>query len=318
MVYAAVVNTWGAAPTYTNITLDPPSPSQLRIKVLATGVHTLVRSRAAGKHYSVAGGQPPHIPGIDGVGQVIETGQLVYFNALKSATGSLAEEIVVEKRDVFPLAENADPDKVAVLANPALSSWMALAARAGIRRGEGFKVAIIGATGVSGGAAVQIAKAFGATDVVAIGKPGTKLDKTKELGATATIALSENIEDTDFAAAADVDVVLDYLWGYVAKAALIGMVMKRENRSQRLTWVHIGSLAGDELGVSGTVLRKANVVMMGCGPGSWTWAELGLQLPGMLDAIVDGGLSTEFMVKRLKDVESWWGEVDGPRVVVRP
>jgi NADPH:quinone reductase-like Zn-dependent oxidoreductase len=317
MVHAAVVNSWGATPTYTTIDLPTPTADQIRIKVLAVGIHNLVRSRAAGSHYSVAGKNPPHIPGVDGVGEVIETGQLVFFNALTSPTGSLAEEIVLGPRDIFPLREGADPEIIAALANPALSGWMAIAARVGIKKGDSFKVAIIGATGVSGGAAVQIAKAFGATEVVTIGKPGPKLERTKELGATASIPLEEKLEDTDFEAAADVDVVLDYLWGNVAQASLSGILHKRKNRSQRLSWVQIGSLAGEELGVSSTFLRKANLVMMGCGPGSWTFPELGKHLPDMLDAIVSGGLETEFVVKKLQDVESWWGETGGPRVVVK-
>jgi len=318
MVHAAVVNNWGASPTYGNIDLPTPSKSQVLIKVRAAGVHNFVRSRAAGQHFSVAGRDPPHIPGVDGVGTVIETGQLVYFNALQSPTGSLADEIVVDKHNVYPLGENANPEDVAVLANPALSSWMAIAARAGINKGDKFTVGIIGATGVSGNAAVQIAKAFGANEVITIGKPGEKLERTMELGARETIALSDSIEDTDFSAAADVDIILDYLWGNVAHASLTGIISKRKNVSQRLTWVQIGALAGEEMGVPASMLRKANVAMVGCGPGSWTFQELGKQLPHMLEAIVKGGLTAEFEVKELKDVEKWWDEKGGKRVVVKP
>jgi NADPH:quinone reductase-like Zn-dependent oxidoreductase len=318
MVHAAVVNTWGATPIYGTINLPAPSPSQVLIKVVASGVHNLVRSRAAGQHFSVAGRNPPHIPGIDGVGTVKETGQLVYFNALQAPTGSLADEILVDKHNIFPLGENANAQDVAVLANPAMSSWMAIVARAGIKKGEKFTVGIIGATGVSGSAAVQIAKAVGATDVITIGKPGAKLERTSELGATAAIALSETIEETDFSAAADVDIVLDYLWGNVGQASLNGIISKRKNPSQRLTWVQIGSLAGEDMSVSASILRKANIAMIGCGPGSWTFPELGKQLPDMLEVVVNGGLKAEFEPKQLKDVEQWWGEKGGKRVVVSP
>jgi NADPH:quinone reductase-like Zn-dependent oxidoreductase len=318
MVNAAIVNNWGAVPTYGTTDLPTASPSQVVVKVVASGVHTIVRSRALGKHFSVAGRSPPHIPGIDGVGTVNGTGQPVYFNALTAATGSLADEIVLERSNIFPLNEKADVNSVAAMVNPALSSWMALTARAGIKKGDAVKIGIIGATGVSGNAAVQIAKAFGASEIVAVGKPGAGLDRAKELGATATIALAENVDETDFSAAADVDVVLDYLWGYVGKAAMTGITYKRKNRSQRLTWVQIGSLAGEDMGVSSTILRKANVAVLGCGPGSWTFGELGQQLPGMLDTIVQEGLTTDFAVKELKDVESWWDEKGGKRVVVRP
>ncbi|KAF2109408.1 hypothetical protein BDV96DRAFT_235544 [Lophiotrema nucula] len=317
-MHAAVVEAWGEAPKYKTFDIPEPSANQVRIKVIAAGVHNLVRSRAAGKHFSVAGKNPPHVPGTDGVGTVTTTGELVYFNALKSPTGPLAEEINIDKNDIFPLSKDADPDTIAVLANPAMSSWMALAARAGIKPGGKFTIGIVGATGVSGQTAVQIAKAFGATEVVAIGKPGAKLEKTKELGATSTVALAENINETDFSAAADVDVVLDYLWGDVTKAVLPGIVEKRKNKSQRLTWVEIGAITGDEFPISAALLRKANVAVLGCGPGSWTFGELNEHLPTMLDSITKYGLKTEFAVKQLADVESWWNQTGGPRALAKP
>ncbi|KAK3208306.1 hypothetical protein GRF29_77g302431 [Pseudopithomyces chartarum] len=316
-IHAGVVKTWGDAPIYDKIDLPTPSEDQVRVKVLAAGVHTLVRSRAAGKHFSVAGKNPPHVPGTDGVGIIPETNQLVYFNALLAPTGSLAQEINVGKRDVFPLPEGADVNTIAVLINPALSSWMALTTRAGIQPGSGVKVAIIGATGVSGQAAVQISKAFGASEIVTIGKPGAKLEKTKELGATAVIPLAENLAETDFSAAADVDVVLDYLWGDVSSASLAGIISARKNPSQRLSWIEIGALAGENHSVPASLLRKANVALLGCGPGSWSFPELYAQTPQMLEAVVKGGITADYAVKKLEDVESWWNETGGARPLVK-
>lgn len=317
-IQAAIVKAWGEAPVYNSIDLPPPSDDQVRVKVLSAGVHTLVRSRAAGKHFSVAGKNPPHVPGTDGVGVITATNQLVYFNALLAPTGSLAQEINVGRRDVFPLPEGADPDTIAVLVNPAMSSWMALTARAGVQPGSGVKVAIIGATGVSGQTAVQISKAFGASEIVTIGKPGPKLEKTKELGATALVPLAANLTETDFSAAADVDVVLDYLWGDVSSAAFAGIINARKNKSQRLNWVEIGSLAGETQAIPASLLRMANVALLGCAPGSWTFPELYGQTPAMLEAIVKGGVKTDFVTKDLKDVASWWNEAGGARPVVKP
>lgn len=314
---AAVVKAWGEAPVYDTIDLPAPTEDQVRVKVVAAGVHNLVRSRAAGNHFSVAGKNPPHVPGTDGVGIILDTNQLVYFNALLAPTGSLAQEINVGKRDVFPLPEGADPDTIAVLTNPALSSWMALTARAGVQPGTGVKVGIIGATGVSGQAAVQISKAFGASEVVAIGKPGPKLESAKELGATSLIPLADTLNQTDFSAAADVDVVLDYLWGDVSAAAFAGIINARKNPSQRLTWVEIGALAGESQGIPASLLRKANVALLGCGPGSWTFPEMYAQTPGMLKAVVEAGIKAEYTVRKLEDVESWWGESGGKRGLVK-
>lgn len=318
MTKAAVVSTWGQPPIYQDITLPSPSSSQVRIKILAAGFHNLVRTRASGKHFSVAGKSPPHVPGVDGVGTVISTGELVYFSCLTAPTGSFAEEINVEKKDIYQLPDGADPDTIALLTNPAMSGWMGLTTRAGLSgeksKNQGFSVAIIGATGVSGHAAVQVSKALGATTIIAIGKPGAKLDKTTQLGATKTIALGD---DADFSPAADVDVVLDYLWGSVASSTLNGILASRKNMNQRLTWVEIGALAGDESGVSAAVLRKANIAFVGSGPGSWTFKELGEQLPKVLVAMVEGGMKAEYEVAKLSEVETWWSE-EGVRKVVKP
>ena len=320
MVQAAVVNTWGESPKYQSIDLPQPTETQVRIKVLAAGLHNLVRSRATGRHFTTANTSPPHIPGTDGVGTIIPSGKLVYFNSLTAPTGSFTEEINVEEKDVFELPDGADPDAIAVLVNPVMSSWMALTTRAGVVPGqkEAFSVAIVGATGVSGQAAVQVAKAMGAKKVVAIGKPGAKLEKTVELGATAKIVLSEKTDETDFAEAADVDVVLDYLWGGVANAVLPGIIAKRKNKSQRLIWVEIGALAGDNVQISGALLRKANVALVGCGPGSWTFPELNAQMPEMLTSMVENQMKADYVAEKLAEVETWWSDTAGPRKLVKP
>ena len=317
MVQAAVVNAWDEAPKYQNFDLPQPTESQVRIKVLAAGLPNLVRSRAAGQHFTTAGTSPPHVPGTDGVGTIIPSGDLVYFNALGAPSGSFAEEINVGTNNVFKLPEGADPDAIALLANGVMSSWMALTARADIEPGKSgsFDVAIVGATGISGQAAVQIAKAMGAGKIVAIGKQGAKLEKTTELGATALIGLSK---ETDFSETADVDIVLDYLWGDVANAVLPGIVAKRKNKSQRLTWIEIGALGGDDVQVSGALLRSANVALLGCGPGSWTFPELHAQMPAMLKCMVDNKLEGEHIVVNLAEIEQWWTETAGPRKLVKP
>ena len=154
-ISGAVVNDFYKPPSYTTLTLGSPRPSQVRIRVLTAGLHPLVRSRARGIHYSVH--TLPHVPGIDGVGLIPETQQKVYFFCFSSPTGSFAEYINVDRDDVFELPDGADQSLLAAEMNPAMSSWMALRARA--KKGEGadpFSVLILGATGAAGMAAVQV------------------------------------------------------------------------------------------------------------------------------------------------------------------
>jgi len=77
--------------------------------------------------------------------------------------------------------------------NPALSSWLPLVWRAGLKPGE--TVLILGATGVSGKLAIQIAKHLGAGRVVAVGRSAQVLETLPDLGADATISLDQSDQD---------------------------------------------------------------------------------------------------------------------------
>ena len=87
------------------------------------------------------------------------------------------------------------------------------------------------------------------------------------MGATALIALSGKLEDTNFGEAADVDVVLDYLWSDVAKVVVHGIIARRRNKSQRPTWVEIGALAGHDVQILGCDAKEGE-----CGA-PWLWSR---------------------------------------------
>ena len=103
----------------------------------------------------------------------------------------------------------------------------------------------------------------------------------------------------------------------LAQASHLCIIEKREKKSQRLSWVEIGALGGDEVSASGALLRKANLVLLGCGPGSWSFKELGAQMPAMLEGIVKGGMRADFKVEELEEVERWWSDAEGPRKLVK-
>ena len=81
-------------------------------------------------------------------------------------------------------------------------------ARAGSLTDQKITVAIFGVTGASGQVEVQFWKVLGAIKVIAVGKPGTKLEKTKELGAAAAIVLLDELEEGDIEAAGNVNMLL--------------------------------------------------------------------------------------------------------------
>ena len=85
----------------------PPEPEraeEVRVDVLAIGLHPRVRSDAAGRHYTSTG-TLPMIPGIDGVGRPPDGRRVYFVVAGGDALGSMAERAVVDLRRVVALPE---------------------------------------------------------------------------------------------------------------------------------------------------------------------------------------------------------------------
>jgi len=104
---AAQITSWNTTPTYVDLPSPPaPTATQVQIKVLAAGIHRLVRLRTTGTHPSAT--QLPHIPGSDGVGRTLPDGKLVYFSTFWEG-GSMAELVNVDRTQVTEIPEDADP-----------------------------------------------------------------------------------------------------------------------------------------------------------------------------------------------------------------
>jgi NADPH:quinone reductase-like Zn-dependent oxidoreductase len=295
-MHTAQVSAWGNPPKYIEVP-TPELPSKesglVQVKVLAAGVHNVVRSRAAGMHFSAT--TLPHIPGADGVG-ITSSGELVYFNAWNS--GSMSEIINVPSQVVTPLAEGSDPQKVAALLNPAMSSWMALRTRTQ-NLPKDFTVLILGVTSASGTIAINLARSLGAGKVIGVARNTKKLDA---LPLDQKIELLDPPENTDFSAMGDVDVVLDYVYGPATVKLLADLKPLKE-----VQYVEIGGLSASTMELPAALLRSKNVTLRGSAPGAWTMQQLGLELPNMLDA-VSKLPNRELKVVKLKDIEKFWGE----------
>lgn len=214
---AALVESFQSSPRYTQFQDPAPMPDESAITVLAAGLHPIVKALAKGSHYGSTG-QLPFVPGLDGVGR-LDDGRRVFFGASRSPFGSMAERTIAKPPFLIPLPDALPDTAAAALGNPAMSSWAALSRRAEFTPGE--SVLMLGATGVAGQLAVQIARRRGAKRVIACGRNPQALEKTRSLGADATISLE--LPHDELVAAlrreidAGIDIVLDYLWGAPAK-----------------------------------------------------------------------------------------------------
>jgi NADPH:quinone reductase-like Zn-dependent oxidoreductase len=306
-MHAAVIAAPGTAPVYGEHP-DPTGEEGMLVEVLAAGLHHLTRSRAAGTHYS-SGARFPRVPGVDGVVRD-GAGDLRYAVLDETDLGTFADRTLIDPRRSVVLPGGVDPVQIAAAMNPAMSSWIALRRRIGFTAGQ--RVLVLGATGNAGRMAVQIAKLFGAAEVVAAGRDPGRLAALSALGADATVTFDE------LDRAADVDVVLDYVWGEPTAAALIPMLTARADRGAPLTWVQIGSVAGPSAAIPSAALRSARLQIVGSGIGSVAARDIIAELPALAAAVSDGAIEVRARAVPLAEVEREWATLSDDRIVFVP
>jgi NADPH:quinone reductase-like Zn-dependent oxidoreductase len=313
---AAVVSNFGTPPTYHEFpTPAPRNSDDMLVDVLAAGLHPRVRSQANGSHYTSTG-QLPLVPGIDGVGRDSD-GALRYFILPDTEMGSMAEQTVIDMRRSIVLPADADPVLVAAGMNPAMASWIALRRRIDFQPGQ--RVLVLGATGNSGRMAVQVAKHLGASFVVGAGRQPQRLAELHDLGADATVSLSgtpSEVAQRLGEVAADVDVVIDFLWGQPTSDAMVALVTNRTDRGQLLQWVEVGSVAGGEAAIPSAALRASRLQVIGSGQGSVPTSDYLAELPELALEIARGTFSVDARVVPLSEVSSVWADCESNRRVV--
>lgn len=201
----------------------PPSPTQLRIAIRATGISFVDVLTAAGG-YQV---KPPlpYIPGsecagvVDAVGAEV-TGFTVGDRVVASGWGGLfAEAANLPARTVRQMPAALSFEEAAVFPVSYATAWHALVDRARLQAGESLLV--LGAGGATGYAAVQIGKHLGAR-VLASASSETKRALAIAGGADAAIdARGEGWRAAVKAANGDrgVDVVFDPVGGEATEPA---------------------------------------------------------------------------------------------------
>jgi NADPH:quinone reductase-like Zn-dependent oxidoreductase len=302
---AAIVRAAGQTPVYGDFAEPVVAASEVRIAVTAAAMSHLVKGRVAGTHYS-ASGQFPFVAGIDGVGR-LDDGRRVYFVMPRAPYGSMAERTVVPSTHVLPLPKEIDDVTAAAIANPGMSSAAAFADRAHLKAGE--TVLINGATGTSGGLAVQIAKHLGAKKVIATGRNVEVLKALASIGADVTIPLVEygdaleNRFREQFAQG--VDVVIDYLWGKSAEHLLVAAA-KAGKDAVPIRFVQVGAMSGADITLPGAVLRSSAIELTGSGIGSVPLPRLLHAIGTVLQAAVPSSYKIAVNPVPLSEVEEAW------------
>jgi NADPH:quinone reductase-like Zn-dependent oxidoreductase len=177
----------------------------------------------------------------------------------------------------------------------------------------GERVLVLGAGGVVGQAAVQLARSAGAGRVVAAARSARAREQALASGADAVVAL-----DTDDVAAlaerlrADgpVDLVVDPLFGVPAAAALRAL-----GPHGRL--VNLGSSAAETAPLDSATLRSRSLQVLGYTNNELTPAQRADALAYVVDEVLAGRLTVAHQRVPLADVARAWDRA-GDRVVLVP
>ncbi len=279
-----------------------PGDGEVLVEVRAAPITPLDLLCATGTSYY---GRPatPYVPGVQGVGVV--GGRSVWFPTsagMRPGDGSMAEVAVARADELVELPGGADPVAVGALGLSAVAAYLALTWRGELVAGE--QVIVLGAGGVVGQAAVQLARTAGARRVVAGARSAAAQARAAKAGADAVVAL-----DTDdvgvlaarFGDALDgpADLVLDPLFGPAAAAAARAL-----RAGGRL--VNLGSSASETCPIESSTLRGKSLRLLG-----YTNAEPSVErrtaaMAGVAAEAVAGRLAVAHETVPLADAAAAW------------
>ena len=214
---AAVIGELGREPRVVDLP-EPVDTTGVAVTMACVALSPLDIAVGAGRF---ALGHPPlpYVVGHEGVG--MSGVSLVYVAGAGiglTGDGLCAELRAVPKTAMVVLPDSADPVVTASLGTAGVAGWMAVTERAGVSSGE--VVAVRGASGAAGRIAVQAARIAGASRIIGVGRPGVRLAAVEHL----CDAIVEEGDDLGpriaEAAGGPVPVMIDFMWGPAAGAAL--------------------------------------------------------------------------------------------------
>ncbi|MER6825103.1 zinc-binding alcohol dehydrogenase family protein [Streptosporangium sp. NPDC000563] len=272
------------------------------IKVTAAPVTPLDLLCASGTSYF---GRPrtPYVPGVQGVGTV--EGEPVWFATsagMAPGDGSMAEVARVPEGSLVRLPSGVDPVAIAALGLSAIAAHQALTWRGELVAGE--QVLVLGAGGVVGQAAVQLARLAGARRVVAGARSAAARERAELAGADAVVTLdTEDVAElaARFAAVADgpIDLVLDPLFGVPAAAAA-----RTLRPGGRL--VNLGSSASETCPIDSATLRGKSLRLLGYTNNELTPEQRAASLTLISEQVLLGNLSVTHESLPLREAEEAW------------
>ncbi|WTW99632.1 NADPH:quinone oxidoreductase family protein [Streptomycetaceae bacterium NBC_01309] len=273
------------------VTLDgppQPGPGQVRIRVAAAGIGLPDVLMCRGTYPLTP--DLPFTPGQEVAGTVTAVGpgvevplgsRVMAVTAFTEGHGSFAEECLALAGSVLPVPDGLDDDAAAGFWIPYLTAWVGLVDRGRVAAGEWL--AVLGAAGGSGIAAVQLGAALGARVLAVVGDDA-RAEYCRSLGAEATFdhrtgPLAPALRE--LTGGHGVDAVYDPVGG--APAADAATALARGGRH-----LAVGFASGTWPQIPAHQLVIANTSLVGVFAGGYSRAELE-SVHGELSALVGVG-----------------------------
>jgi NADPH2:quinone reductase len=314
---AAVLHELGKLPRYEDFAEPLPQDGEVLVRVRAASLKSVDKQMAAGSHYA-SPKELPAICGVDGVG-TLEDGSRVLFGGSRKPFGAMAERAVAPRAFCFPIPDTIDDATAAALPNPGVSAYLVLTHNAKLASGE--TVLILGATGVTGKLAVQVARLLGACRIVGAGRNREALGRLLELGADAVIQLDQSEDDLkkSFVREAGKDgfnVVLDYVWGKSTEALLAALTQSEiTSIGVETRLIQVGESAAPVISLPAAVLRSRALTIRGTA-GIPPHDALAKAMKQVMDWAAAGQLTIETEAIPLADVANAWQRTERSRRIV--
>lgn len=249
--------------------IPEPGPSEIRVRIRGSALNRADLLQRRGR-YPAPPGSPADIPGLEYVGEVDAVGAEVGLWGVGNRVmgivggGAHAEFVCIHEREAIRVPQNLDWAAAAAVPEAFLTAFDAMIRQAGLAEGERVLIHAVG-SGV-GTAALQLAKAFGAS-TFGTSRSAWKLERSREAGLDHPVDTSEpgwvdRLEE--MLEGRGVDVAVDLLGGnyYEANLRLAGMrgrILVVGTIAGSKAETDLGLLLRKRLRVIGTVLRSRPV-----------------------------------------------------------
>ena len=233
---------------------------------------------------------PPFVPGTEVAGVVRSAPAGSGFTAgqrvsAMSMLGGWAEQVAVTPDSVIATPDGIDDAAAVCLLGNYYTMYFALARRGALRPGE--TVLVLGSAGGVGTAAIQLAKAMGATVIAMVHRTGA-MDFVESLGADVVLPLTDGWAQAvrDHTGGRGVDVIVDPVGGDAFDDAI--RVLATEGRLLVLGFASGGGIP--TVKVNRLLLRNVSVVGVGLGEFINRHPDSRAEIGAGLGALVDAGL----------------------------